>query len=158
MIYLDKHKERYPLMQIEDILKLHLQGILGPAHIVSNKEFVLKNITNEYNDIKNDTRIINLTEEISDKYTRIYLKPYFEKYNSFDNLVEAFYLSSLIKEDDKVLISEVTKLINDENKEFISKYLSKGNYLISHSQTYKNNYHAHYLVVNNIYLKLALGE
>ena len=51
MIYLDKHKERYPLMQIEDILKLHLQGILGPAHIVSNKEFVLKNITNELKEL-----------------------------------------------------------------------------------------------------------
>ena len=38
MVYLEKHKEKYPLMQIEDIIKLHLQGILGPAHLLPSKD------------------------------------------------------------------------------------------------------------------------
>ena len=86
------------------------------------------------------------------------MKPYYEKYNSFINLVEAFYQSSLVVEDKNELISEVIKLINDENIEFINNYLARGNYLISHSKAYKDNYHPHYLVINKKYINLALKE
>ena len=36
MVYLDKHLKKYPLMQVQDILKLHLQGILGPTHLIKD--------------------------------------------------------------------------------------------------------------------------
>lgn len=158
MVYLDKHLKRYPLMQIEDILKLHLQGILGPAHLVSDKKFVLNNLTNEYESIKNIDYNYDMIEEVSDKYVRIYIKPYYEKYKSFHNLIEAFYLSSLIIEDKNELIVTVKSLINDENKEFINKYLTSGNYLISHSKTYKDNYYPHYLVIHKKYINIIGGQ
>jgi hypothetical protein len=158
MVYLNKHLIKYPLMKIEDILKLHLQGILGPAHLVSNKELVLKNITNEYIQIKDDLYKDELIEEISDKYVRVYLKPYYETYKSFNNLVEAFYLSSLIKEDTDEFVNQIKKLINEENKDYINNYLNKGNYLISHSTTYKENYHPHYLVINKKYINIAINK
>jgi hypothetical protein len=155
-VYLDKHLIKYPYMEIQDILKLHLQGILGPAHIVANKERVLTNVTNEYNMIKDDLYNDELIEEISDKYVRIYIKPYYELYRSFHNLVEAFYLSSLIIEDKNELINEVKKLINDDNKYLINKYVSSDNFLISHSMTYKEHYHPHYLVINRKYIDVAI--
>ena len=158
MVYLDKHLMKYPLMQIEDILKLHLQGILGPAHLISNKEFVLENITKEYNQIKDEKVFVDMIEEISDNYVRVYLKPYYELYNSFVNLVEGFYLSSLICEDKELFISEVKKLVNESNKEFINDYLTTKRFLISHSNIYKTNYHAHYLVVNKKYLSIVLNN
>ena len=53
MVYLKKHLEKYPLMQIEDILKLYLQGILGVGHALDNYENVLKRINDEYQNINN---------------------------------------------------------------------------------------------------------
>ena len=120
MVYLDEHLLKYPLMQIDDILKLHLQGILGPAHLISNKNAILTNITNEYNSIKDTDCINELIEEISDKYIRIYIKPYFDIYNSFDNLIEAFYLSSLIKEDVSFFI-ETVKEKNIKNSKVLTR-------------------------------------
>jgi hypothetical protein len=73
-------------------------------------------------------------------------------------LVEAFYLSSLIKEDIDEFISQIKKLINEENKDYINNYLNKGNYLISHSTTYKENYHPHYLVINKKYINIAINK
>ena len=43
MVYLEKHKEKYPLMEIQDIIKLHLQGILGPAHLLPSKDKIKEN-------------------------------------------------------------------------------------------------------------------
>lgn len=140
-------------MQIEDVLKLYLQGILGPAHLVSNYDYCLARTINEYESITNKDRDLDIEEEISDDYVRIYLIPYFNKEHSFDLLVKAFVESSKEKGDVTLFINEVKKLINDDNKDFVNEYLNSGNYLISHSKIYKDYYDPHYLVIHKKYLK-----
>ncbi|MBP5574742.1 MAG: hypothetical protein J6X50_03240 [Bacilli bacterium] len=139
-------------MQIEDVLKLYLQGILGPAHNVSSFEKCLERTLNEYRSITNN-QYLNIEENISSEYVRIYLYPYYQKMNSFDLLVKYFILSSQDKVDINAFIPEVKKLINKENEEYINQYLAAKNYLISHSQIYKDNYDPHYLVINRKYIK-----
>lgn len=156
MVYLEKHKEKYPLMQIEDIIKLHLQGILGPAHLLPSKDKIKENFIKEYNEIKDLDYHYDLLEDVSETYTRVYLKPYFELMGSFDKLVDVFYYSI-----DKNLNIDgykeiIRTLINEENKEFINRYLECDNVLISHSKIYKENYHPHYIVVKSMYIGLAL--
>ena len=51
-VYLKEHLKKYPLMGIEDIIKLHLQGILGPAHLLPSKDKIKENFIKEYNEIK----------------------------------------------------------------------------------------------------------
>ena len=152
MVYLKEHLKKYPLMQIEDVLKLYLQGILGPAHNVSSFEKCLERTLNEYRSITNN-QYLNIEENISSEYVRIYLYPYYQKMNSFDLLVKYFILSSQDKVDVNAFISEIKKLINKENEEYINQYLAAKNYLISHSQIYKDNYDPHYLVINRKYIK-----
>lgn len=152
MVYLKEHLKKYPLMQIEDVLKLYLQGILGPAHNVSSFEKCLERTLNEYRSITNN-QYSNIEENISSEYVRIYLYPYYQKMNSFDLLVKYFILSSQDKVDVNAFISEIKKLINKENEEYINQYLAAKNYLISHSQIYKDNYDPHYLVINRKYIK-----
>lgn len=154
MVYLKGHLEKYPLMQIEDILKLHLQGILGPAHLVNDYDKAYQRINNEYQSIKDLDYQYELIEEISDEYVRIYLKPYFELKNDFKKLVEAFILSSKEKQDIPLFIKEVKSLMNEENKGFLTSYLESKNYLISHSEIYRSHYHPHYLVIHKKYLEL----
>ena len=152
MVYLKEHLKKYPLMQIEDILKLYLQGILGPAHHVDSYEKCLIRVLNEYKNITNN-QYEEIEENISDNYVRIYLYPYFKKEGSFNALIKAFILSSQEVVDINIFIKEVKKLINDDNRDFINQYLNGGDYLISHSKIYKDNYDPHYLVINRKYLK-----
>ena len=152
MVYLKEHLEKYPLMQIEDVLKLYLQGILGPAHLVIDFDKAYKRIKEEYESIKDEEYQYDFIEEISDQYVRIYLKPYYHLVNDFTPLIKAFILSSEEKGDINLFKDEIRKLINNDNKEIIEEYLKRDNYLISHSEIYRNNYHPHYLVINRKYI------
>ena len=153
MVYLKEHLAKYPLMQTQDILKLYLQGILGPAHNVSSFDYCYQRVNEEYQSISEEEMTDEIEELISDDYVRIYLYPYYQKEKDFTLLVKYFIESSKDPRDINFFKEEVRKLINDDNREVIEEYLSRDNYLISHSQIYKDNYHPHYLVINRKYLK-----
>ena len=152
MIYLNEHLKRYPEMQLEDKLKLCLQGVLGNGHLVTDEQRALFYMEREYESISADSS--EMIEEISDQYVRVYLYPYFERYKSFGALARAFVLSSSESVDINKFISEVEKLKNEENADFIDGYLFGGNYLISHSEKYKEKYAPHYRVIHKKYLKI----
>ena len=156
MVYLEKHIEKYPLMQIEDIIKLHLQGILGPAHLLPSKDKIKENFIREYNEIKDLDYPYELLEDVSETYTRVYLKPYFELMGSFDKLVDVFYYSIDKNLDIEGYKDVIKSLVNNENVAYVNKYLESESVLISHSKIYKENYHPHYIVVKSMYIGLAL--
>ena len=148
MVYLNMHLNKYPLMQLQDVLKLHLQGILGPTHLIKDIERLKSNLINEYNECKNIDYKYDLIEQISDEYVRVYLKPYYEKYGNFDKLIDLFVKSCNLDYDINEYINEIKKLINKENQEKINEYLDSKSYVVSHSLIYKENYKPHYLVIN----------
>ena len=155
MGYLEEHLKKYPLMQIEDKIKLLMQATLGPAHLINDKEQVKKRIYNEYEEIKDLEYNYDLVEHISDKFVRIYLKPYYEMFQTFDNLIEVFFKSCDNVSDLYYLEKDLLKLREtetNENKHAIDDYFYSGDILISHSKIYKENYHPHYLVINKKYL------
>ena len=146
MVYLDEHLKKYPLMETQDVVKLFMQGILGPAHLVASVDNVLFRISEEYESIK-DTEINSpMVEKISDDYARVYLKPYFERFGDFSPLALAFQKSAVT--GDKTLLYSALETIKDRfDRGFIDEYVNSGHVLISHSQTYRDAYHPHYLVV-----------
>ena len=151
MVYLSKHQMKYPLMQLQDILKLHLQGILGPTHLIKDIDRLKNNLINEYNACKDNKITYDLIEQISDEYVRVYIKPYYEKYHSFDKLIDLFVKSCNVNYDINEYIKEIKKLINKDNEVLINEYLNNKNYVISHSSIYKENYKPHYLVIKSMY-------
>ena len=154
---MEDHLAKYPLMQIQDKIKLVMQSILGPAHLINDKEKVKARIIKEYEEIKDLDYKYDLVEYISDKYVRIYLKPYYERFGSFDELVEAFFKSCDNVSDLYYLEKELQHLKEmecAENKHAIDEYFYSGDILISHSKIYKENYHPHYLVINKKYLNV----
>ena len=152
MVYLSEHLKKYPLMETTDIIKLHLQGLLGPGHLVLDRNRVLNNLKNEYEISKDINYSYDLIEKISDMYVRVYIVPYFNKFGNFDKLADAFVKSSQKKYDIEKYKEEIRKLITKENEKEIEEYLSLPSVLISHSSTYKENYFPHYLVINMEYL------
>lgn len=154
--YFEYHLNKYPNMQIEDKVKLLMQANLGCGHLVKDYQIVLNRVMNELNTIisSNDEMI----EEISDNYIRIYLKPYYDKHHSFDELIKMFMESSKEPVNIPGLINDLIKLkeiLNDEDRQFVNDYLERKDYLISHSQTYRDIYNPHYLVIHKKYYKEA---
>ena len=47
MVYLKMHLDKYPLMQVEDIIKIHIQGILGPTHLIQDFDRLKQGLINE---------------------------------------------------------------------------------------------------------------
>ena len=119
MVYLKEHLEKYPLMQLEDVLKLYLQGILGPTHIVKSFDECLARVKKEYESIEDKNHPKEVEELISDKYVRIYLCPYFLKEGNFDLLVKYFVASAKKINDINEFIAAAKSLINEDNKERI---------------------------------------
>ncbi len=159
MVYLNEHLKKYPLMETQDVLKLYLQGILGPAHLVGAIENVIDRIEEEYEQIKDLEYGWDMIEYVSDKYARVYLKPFKEKFGTLKPLAQAFKLSAEVKDT-----AEFWKIVESLREYFdfdpivIDKYIKSGNPLIRHSETYRQNYHPHYLVVGTKYLDLLLQE
>ena len=154
--YFEYHLNKYPNMQIEDKVKLLMQANLGCGHLVKDYQIVLNRVMNELNTIisSNDEMI----EEISDNYIRIYLKPYYDKHHSFDELIKMFMESSKEPVNIPGLVNDLIKLkeiLNDEDRQFVNDYLERKDYLISHSQTYRDIYNPHYLVIHKKYYKEA---
>ncbi|MBR7162364.1 MAG: hypothetical protein IKD35_00155 [Clostridia bacterium] len=152
MVYLEEHLDRYPLMTTQDVVKLFMQGILGPAHLVGQIDDVLGRVTAEYERIKNLDISYPVVEMISDNYARVYLKPYFEMTQDFLPLVTAFKESAVIG-DKALLYTSLEEIKCRFDEEFIDQYIKSGNILISHSNQYREAYQPHYLVVKRCFLQ-----
>ena len=153
---IEKHLLKYPLMEVTDKIKLLMQSIMGPGHLANDKERIMNNLINEYEICKDLKYDYELFEEIGENFVRVYIKPFFEKYHSFDKLVEAFHLSSKLENDITILkevLEELKVYLNDSDKLKLDAYLNSGSILISHSKVYKENYYPHYLVVSKKFLK-----
>ncbi len=151
MVYLDYHLKKYPLMTTQDVVKLHLQGILGPAHLVGCVGDIIARLKNEYNQIEDKYYPLEMIEMISDEYCRVYLAPYYKKWGNFTPLANAFKSSCVLQPLDEYW--EVIKsLRKDWDSDFIDEYIKFGNPLISHSSKYREAYQPHYLVVATKYI------
>lgn len=139
-------------MTTQDVVKLFMQGILGPAHLVGRVENVLDRIGAEYESIKSTDLDCPLVELISDKYARVYIKPYFEMTQDFLPLVTAFKESAVIG-DKALLYTSLEEIKCRFDEEFIDQYIKSGNILISHSNQYREAYQPHYLVVKRCFLQ-----
>ena len=130
-----------------------MQGYLGCGHLVNDYEMVLERVTKELENINESND--SLIEEISDNFVRVYLKPYYEKYKTFDKLIDSFINSSKERGDINGFLNELeelSKTLNANDQMFLNNYLKNGKYLISHSQIYRDNYNPHYLVIHKKYL------
>ena len=84
----------------------------------NNFDRLKKGLISEYESIKDSTYQYEMYEEISDDYIRVNLKPYYEKYHSFDGLIEGFKLSLNTNVDINHYIEEIKRLINFQEKYF----------------------------------------
>lgn len=154
--------ERYPLMEINDVVKLLYQRSFGCGHVVKNKDKAKKFLLEEFKEVFSDESI-PLIEEIGNDFIRVNLSRYKALDLDPELLFNAFYLSS----KEKVLgmgdflesVDIFRNMIEDGELPFnlnefdlyFNKYVDQGMPLVSHSEIYKNMYDPHYRVVHKKY-------
>ena len=151
--------ERYPLMEINDIIKLLYQRSFGCGHIIKNRDKAKKFLLEEFKETISDSSL-PLVEEIGNGFIRVNLASYKSLGLDPENLFDAFYLSSKEKVKGVGDFLESVDVLRDliDNGElpysinefdlYFNKYVDQGMPMVSHSEVYKNMYDPHYRVVS----------
>ena len=157
------HKNKYPQMEVSDVIKLVYQNEFGGGHLITNPLQSLTYLTYEYNSINKDYSM-PLYEEIGNNLIRLNLKAIDNNILSLEKINDIFVSSSRIT---KGTISsflskiEIVKTLCKNNfftfsYETLINYLNeyeKHNYpMVSHSKTYKDNYDPAYRVISKSFI------
>lgn len=161
------HYQRYPLMEVEDYIKLIYQSSLGPYHFQGNPNYenVSLRIKTELSQVKSS---YDLIEDIGNDYVRVHLGVIKNNRISIDEVIEAFInsMNDFFNIDSatinfmlginylKIFIVGVQEEIKANESIFkIDEYLKSGIRPIHHSQTFRDNYYPHYRVIAKKHLK-----
>lgn len=136
-----QHQTKYPLMQVQDYIKLAYQCAYGPYHMHTDFNKMLEFLNNEE---KNDDVKI---EYLLNGYARYY----YDSNTDTNLLVKLFLLSMQPSDNDQLFLSYLNDIKNYFNTNEIDNYLKKGIIAISHSDIYRTNYHPHYRLIKKDY-------
>lgn len=148
-IYYNYHKNKYPKLEKQDIIKLIFQSSLGPSHFISNKDKVKDYLNKELLEEKNNEE--NLYEYISTNYVRMNIFPYKHYFKETDTLIDMFIESANNANYNKDILKE--NLLNYLTLDDLKNYDYQA---VSHSKTYKDNYKPHYRLINSIFIDLNM--
>lgn len=148
-IYYNYHKNKYPKLEKQDIIKLIFQSSLGPSHFVSNKDKVKDYLNKELLEEKNNEE--NLYEYISTNYVRMNIFPYKHYFKETDTLIDMFIESANKANYNKDILKE--NLLNYLTLDDLKNYDYQA---VSHSKTYKDNYKPHYRLINSRFIDLNM--
>ncbi len=167
------HYERYPLMQIEDFIKLIYQRSFGPRHFSQSisEEKIMSMLKDELQLLEPMKESI-WHEDIGGGYCRIHLDAVLLGKISIEELSQAFVKSmsdaSIPNPKAKnILLSSIDVLLELITKgmislpialatEFVQRYLDSDIMAIHHSEIFKEKYHPHYRVIKTKYIKELL--
>ena len=155
------HLEKYPLMEPTDAVKLLYQSEFAGGHMIKDEFTCLKWIENEGSSLTAEQLTQPYFEDIGGGYCRLNLsimsklpaeviaKIFIQSSNNNKGTVENFekgldVLRCLCKEG-KCNFTE------DKLEAYLDNYKKAGYPAVSHSETYRNNYHPAYRVVEKQY-------
>ncbi|MGI6509503.1 MAG: hypothetical protein ACOX1L_02815 [Erysipelotrichaceae bacterium] len=153
--------QKYPKLQIQDILKFLFQSSFGCNHMLSSLEFVTDCIIKEADSLKQYNNV--LVEQLDGYYSRVNLS-YLEKGLSAETLGKLFYVSAKKEENGLDSLTDKLKatdeLIKDgllpfsiEDFKAMVNTWSKQDYpAIHHSDIFINEYMPAYRVISNEYI------
>lgn len=164
-----QHREKYPLMQMQDMVKLIYQGEFGPGHFVENPKLSLQRLKEEYRKVNEpegqtvpcEGRMEKRTETIGNGFCRYYLQGLEER--ELEVLNRIFVYSANNRQGSKevfeqklndlqVLLKETELGFSEaEYGEYIRAQKAKGYPPVSHSERYRNAYRPAYRVIEERY-------
>ncbi len=154
------HLELYPAMELGDVYKLLYQSVMGPAHILQNKELAYSYLKNEF-DSPNENHENDLYVDISLDHELVRLNiPVFRKQCSLNALFEMLCETQrkIIPDKDKLKhywLALGSLIEGNTFEQFTPDRWNRLNKLLnehvfphfSHSAVYKNLYRPSYRIV-----------
>ena len=162
--YLKTQTDKYPIFEIQDLIKFLYQGLFGAEHLISGRDTddVRRYFYTEYQDTAPSDG--PLTEMISDDYSRAHISPYKDIGADPEYLFRIFLRSaesaSFDSEKMKNALSEIRSEFDGYGFPFSKsafegycrEYEEKGCPSVHHSQSFRDAYHPSYRIINNVYL------
>jgi len=161
------HYEKYPKLQIQDILKYIYQSSFGCEHMVSSLESATSYIRSESEKCISEST--DIAEALDGNYSRVHLSC-IKKGVNIDELGELFFLSAKKEVNGLVNLEEklgVAKALVTEGAlpfsaaEFdtvIEKWKAEGYPPLHHSDVFRENYHPSYRVIANRYVGYIISK
>ncbi|MBR2481000.1 MAG: hypothetical protein IKB56_06845 [Clostridia bacterium] len=158
-ILIDYYK-KYPKMEIKDIFKFLYQSYFGCEHMVTSIDEVIERIKSELHDCKINEEV-NI-ERLDGEYARVPLS-YLRRGLSVETFAKLFFNSAQkepkAKERLEKGLGELKNLIKEGKLSFsleafekeLNKWKESGYGAISHSETYRQNYHPSYRIISKKY-------
>ena len=153
-------------MEIRDLVKLIYQSEFGGGHMIANPQMSLNRIQEEYHSLKPEALdVSSVVENIGDGLSRIYLSC-LDHGIPAEVLNEMFVHSANNKKGSVAGLEEKIELIIymchnkelsynvDEVIDFFETWKQDGYPAMSHSETYRQNYHPAYRVIETNFTKL----
>ncbi len=144
------HRERYPLLEPQDYVKLIYQNEFGPGHMISDPNMALKRLFDEAQSLVSFARYPS--DPIGNGLVRVHINGL--SYDTLTALSAAFVATANShRGSDESFIRKLNRLRmlfpNDTPlDEFITEYLESGIHPIHHSHVYSENYTPAYRVVS----------
>lgn len=139
--YLFWHRQKYPLMNQIDAIKLIYQSEFAGGHHFLRKQDIMTSLNAEIRALNRSYQ--DLYVDISQQYTRVNLEPYLKFQLPLKYLALSFYQTAKdnkgTKEHYQALLSEAS--VSDEGTE---------NH--HHSEVYRNAYEPHYRIIDRKYI------
>lgn len=162
---LHQHLHWYPLMELRDIYKLLYQGILGPEHMIANRQEYTRRLRNEFKRIHPDP-LQRLLEPIQPDHSlfRLNLRAYKSRRPEVDLLVPLLLATSrkisateyellrtwsaFVQWCEKGLIQQ----FKSADLETFSRWLEQQAYpAVHHSKAYRREYQPAYRLISALY-------
>lgn len=151
-----EHDRRYPLMEVNDVVKLIYQNEFGPGHLLKEKEKALEWLKKEAKaDGKKEEPI-----DIGNQLIRLNVIGFTDEecLEVLEQMIKtcAIYQGTIASLKEK--LNCIEKLLDEgyfsfskaELMMYLSDYAEKGYPMVSHSETFRYHYNPHYRVIKKI--------
>ena len=157
------HKQKYPLMEIQDAVKLIYQNEFGPGHLINDESECFCRLDNEAKEIEACPKE---ADYIGNDLCRLYLSDAKEKNLSLESVFKMFLftanshagnMESFIHKLEILEQSVQERLLKFDEKEtlqFLKEYESCGMPAVHHSKGFGKAYKPSYRVIDSKFLKL----
>lgn len=165
-----RHKEKYPVMQVQDVVKLIYQNEFGPGHFVENPKQSLERLQEEYMVQKeldgkqksSDRKSTREAEKIGNGLCRFFLSGMKEE--ELTALNRVFVHSANCRKGNKsnfekklLAVEESFEMFSfsftkEEYRTYVRRQKECGYPAVSHSEDYRNAYQPSYRVIEEKYV------
>ena len=158
---LTMHCQKYPHLQIQDILKFLHQSSFGCEHLVTDLNCAIDYINNELS--RCDLNSNNLIDDLDGEYSRVHLS-YLNRGLSIETFGKLFFHSAKTEPDGMAQLAEKIQVVTDlarknllpfsvaEFEEKIQEWKTNNFSAVHHSDEFRENYNPTYRVISNRYI------